>query len=102
MTDTRAEFERATVDTIKEEDLERDRLAVGIDVPSIDEEWLATATPEAIRNFARSYGDPNPLWCDRDYGRSTRWGSQIAPPMMTYQLNEPLRAEAPDPRARGG
>jgi acyl dehydratase len=102
MTETRSEFERATADTISEKDLERDRAAEGIDVPSIEEEWLATGTPETIRNFARSYGDPNPLWCDPAYGRSTRWASQIAPPMMTYQLNEPLRADPPDPRSKGG
>lgn len=102
MTDTQQEFEQATIATIDDEDLVKDRAAVGIDLPSRDQEFVATATPETIRNFAHSYGDPNPLFTDPDYGRSTRWCSQVAPPMMTYQLNAPLRGDAPDPRAKGG
>src|SRR5438270_11647087 len=102
MTATEQEFERATIDTIKSTDVDRDRAAVGIDVPSREQEFLATATPEAIRNYAQSYGDPNPLFTDPDYGRFTRWGAQIAPPMMTYQLNAPLRSDKPDKRAKGG
>jgi len=40
------------------------------------------ATHDSIRHFAEGYGDANPLYTTRDYGRNTRWGSQIAPPGM--------------------
>ena len=34
--------------------------------------------------------------------RAARKGKHIAPPMMTYQLNAPLRSDKPDKRAKGG
>jgi len=35
---------------------------------------------DAIRHFAMGLGDDNPLWHDRDYAASTKWGGLIAPP----------------------
>jgi acyl dehydratase len=35
---------------------------------------------EAIRRFADSVGDPNPLYWDEDYARKSKHGSIIAPP----------------------
>ena len=36
-----------------------------------------------IRNYALSIGDDNPLFTDPEYGKRTRYGSQIAPgPIM--------------------
>src|SRR5260370_16494401 len=96
MTDTQQEFERATVATIDERDIERDHAAVGVDVPSREQEYISTATPEAIRNFAHSYGDPNPIYTDPDYGPTTRWRGQVAPQMMNYHLNAPFRPDNPD------
>ncbi|MGZ5397321.1 MAG: FAS1-like dehydratase domain-containing protein, partial [Mycobacterium sp.] len=63
---------------------------------------LATATPEAIRNFARSYGDDNPLYTDPAYGPSTRWGSQVAPQIMAAVLNAPMRGDKLPKELRGG
>lgn len=34
----------------------------------------------AIARFAESVGDPNPLYCDREYAGKSRYGSIIAPP----------------------
>jgi acyl dehydratase len=34
----------------------------------------------AILRYAAATEDPNPLWWDDEYARSTRWGSLIAPP----------------------
>ena len=53
-------------------------------------EFLTTATPDAMRNFARGYGDDNPLFISEDYGTTTRWGGQIAAPMIPIALNRPL------------
>jgi len=47
---------------------------------------------DAIRNFARGYGDDNPLFVDEDHGPTTRWGSQIAPPMIGIALERLLPA----------
>jgi acyl dehydratase len=42
--------------------------------------WNEFATTDSIRQFANGYGDLNPLYTDRTYGPSTRWGSMVAPP----------------------
>ncbi len=59
-------------------------------------EHLSQGSFDAIRNFARSYGDDNPLWNDEEYGYSTRWGSQIAPPMIGVAMNKPLLSDKPE------
>ncbi|WP_242123893.1 MaoC family dehydratase N-terminal domain-containing protein [Sphingobium sp. Sx8-8] len=43
-------------------------------------------TWDNTRRFANGYGDNNPLWCDPDYGKTTRWGGLIAPPNMLYTM----------------
>ena len=53
-------------------------------------------TWDGTRHFAYGYGDENPLWCDRDYGKNTRWGDLIAPPNFLYTMGE---ADAPPPTA---
>ena len=96
------EFDEATSAELLESDIEKDRAIVGRDWPNRTQEYLSTATPEAIRNFARSYGDDNPLYSDTGHGRQTRWGGQIAPPIMAGILNAPLRGERPGKDERGG
>ena len=88
--------------TIQEADLDADRAALGYQVADRAQEFLSVATPEAIRNFAHSYGDDNPLFCDPGYGVGARWGGQIAPSLMAGILNAPLLGDpVPDDR-RGG
>lgn len=74
---------------IKDEDIERARLLLGRDAPQGSREYYSHVNPDGIRNFARGYGDDNPLFNDPDYGRYTRWGSQIAPPMIHICLSNP-------------
>lgn len=94
-TTTSAEFEKATDYSFKEEDIERAKALVGQYAPSAAREHLSEATHDAMRNFARSYGDDNPLFNSETYGESTRWGGQIAPPMIPIGLNRPLYGDAP-------
>jgi acyl dehydratase len=68
--------------------------------PSPARELLTTATHDAMRNFARGYGDDNPLYTSEDYGSSTRWGGQIAPPMTPIGLNRPLYSDPPAVRIK--
>jgi len=93
MTSMDREFEEATKYRFRDEDIEAAKALVGVDAPSRAREHLTTATPDAIRNFARGVGDDNPLWNDADYGPGTRWGSQIAPQSMTTILNAPMRGD---------
>lgn len=99
-TTTSEEFEKATDYSFKEEDIERAKALVGQYVPSKAREHLTVANHDAMRNFARSYGDDNPLFNDEHYGESTRWGGQIAPPMIPIALNKPLYGDAPKEKLR--
>jgi acyl dehydratase len=95
VTETSEEFKKATDYSFKEEDIEAAKALVGQWRPSGAREWLTEVTRDSMRNFARSYGDDNPLFIDRYYGAKSRWGAQIAPPMITIGLNKPLYADPP-------
>ena len=95
MTATSAEFEKATDFQLREEDIERARALVGRWSPSAAREHLTTATHDAMRNFARGYGDDNPLFASENYGKTTRWGGQVAAPMIPIALTRPLYADPP-------
>lgn len=97
MAEISEEFEKATDFVFKEEDIERAHAMVGRYAVSGAHEHLTTATYDAMRNFARGYGDDNPLYNSETYGESTRWGGQIAPPMISIGLNKPLYGDKPDP-----
>jgi acyl dehydratase len=99
-TTTSAEFEKATDYSFKEEDIERAKALVGHWAPSAAREHLSRVTHDAMRNFARSYGDDNPLYNGEHYGEGTRWGAQIAPPMIGIGLNRPLHGDPPKERIK--
>jgi len=44
--------------------------------------YLQDATPDTLRNWCNGIGDLNPLYRDLEYGRNSRFGSQIAHPMF--------------------
>jgi acyl dehydratase len=100
MSTTSAEFEKATDYSFKEEDIERAKATVGRFAPSPAREHLTRVTHDSMRNFARSYGDDNPLFNSETYGGTTRWGAQIAPPMIGIGLNRPLLADPPKEKIR--
>jgi acyl dehydratase len=92
------EFEKATNYELTDHDIERARLLIGHDEPNKLRELYSVATPDAIRNWAMGVGDDNPLYVDEEYGRGTRWGSQIAHPtqaghIKTPMLGDPIPAE---------
>ncbi|MFD5810266.1 FAS1-like dehydratase domain-containing protein [Rhodococcus aetherivorans] len=79
--------------TFREEDIQRARDLVGVYHAVTQREQYTRATPDIMRNFARSYGDDNPLFVDEEYGLDTRWGGQIAPPMINIGLTKDLLAD---------
>jgi len=100
MVDVKEEFERATSYEITDADIERAKLLLGVEVADARREHLTEATEDAIRNFAHGYGDDNPLYCDPDYARNTRWGDQVAPPLIVTSLNAPLLGDPIDPELK--
>ncbi len=90
---TSEEFEKATDYRFQEDDIERAKALVGRWSAVGGREFLTTVTPDAMRNFARGYGDDNPLYTTEHHGTTTRWGGQVAAPMIPIALNRPLYAD---------
>ena len=85
--------------TFRDEDIARARDLVGVYHAMTQREQYTRASPDIMRNFARSYGDDNPLFTDEEYGAGSRWGGQIAPPMINIGVRKELLAD-PVPRAQ--
>ena len=87
------EWQKATEYQITDADIERQRQLLGFDEPSREREYIQTATTDTIRNFAHGVGNDNPLHCDPEYARHTRWGGVIAPGMMAGIINAPMKGD---------
>lgn len=72
-----------------------------------------TVTEKDIRRFAQAIGDPNPLYRDGDYGKKTRYGSMVSPPLFCHAFafedvppeklppdGSPVEADVPIPAKR--
>ena len=84
------DWEKAVNYAITDNDIERAKLLLGVDVASKIREYIQTPTTDNIRNFAIGCGNDNPLHCDPAYGAASRWGSVIAPGMMAGVINAPM------------
>ncbi|MGH9186784.1 MAG: FAS1-like dehydratase domain-containing protein [Acidimicrobiales bacterium] len=74
--------EPADIDAhITDADVARARAQIGIPVPAKDRPWVRAPDASSIAHFGWGYGDDNPLYQDGGYGETTRWRSQIAPPL---------------------
>ena len=99
-TGTSEEFDKATDYSFQESDIEAAKALVGVWSPLNTQEFLTEATYDNMRNFARGYGDDNPLYTSAGYGETTRWGSQIGAPMMPIAMNRPLFGDPPEVKLR--
>src|SRR5437868_6853242 len=76
--------ERFIAGKITDESIEQMRMLIGYPNPTVPRSsavpHYSVATSDAVRLYARGYGDDNPLFCDPVYGKGIRWRSQIAPP----------------------
>lgn len=87
------EWRKAVEYEITDEDIERQRKLVGFDQAASTREWIQTVTEDSIRNWAHGAGDDNPLYCNPEYARGTRWGGPIAPGMMVGSINSPMKGD---------
>ncbi len=78
---------------ITDHDIALQREVIGLEEPNVTQEFHTSLSIDGIRNYALSMGDDNPLYVDEDYARGTRWGSVIAPSIMTAITNKPLLGE---------
>ena len=91
------EWEEATSYRISDDDIERAKSLLDIDFASRQREYITEATFDNIRNFAHGVGNDNPLHCDPEYAKRTRWGSVVAPNMMAGIINAPMKGDPIDP-----
>jgi len=79
--------EAAEFPKITEEGLEALRRRIGVKIEKTVEPWCYEATRDNIRHYAHGIGDDNPLWCDPDYAKGTKFGDVIAPPSFLFATN---------------
>jgi len=60
------------------------RSRIGVKITNTVEPWNYEATRDAIRHYAHGIGDNNPLWCDPEYAKTTRYGDVIALPSFLF------------------
>jgi hypothetical protein len=65
---------------ISPEEIERARAQIGVPQYERNPPHVSVATTDTMSHYAFGMGDDNPLWHDPEYGKTTRWRSQIALP----------------------
>jgi hypothetical protein len=80
--------EQKNVDAVVTEEtidrLREDMAAQSDEWVAAKRQWHYEATRDTIRHWAWGIGDDNPLWCSHEYGLTTRWGTNLAPPTFLY------------------
>jgi acyl dehydratase len=77
------EIAESTKARITEKTLGELRSRIGKDVRR-PQPYIEEITRDAIRHYAHGIGDRNPLWSDREYARSSRFGDVVGVPSMLY------------------
>ncbi len=84
------EFQKALEHELTDDDIERAKVLLGIDLASKAQELYSVATADALRNWAMGAGDDNPLYITEDYGVATRWGTQIGHGTQMGHIKTPM------------
>ncbi len=69
---------------ITEEGLADLRTRIGVKIENTIEPWNYEATRDAVRHYAHGIGDDNPLWCDPEYAKTTKYGDVVALPSFLF------------------
>jgi acyl dehydratase len=69
---------------ITEEGLNDLRARIGVKIENTVEPWNYEATRDGIRHYAHGIGDDNPLWCDPEYAKNTKYGTIVALPSFLF------------------
>ena len=75
---------------ITQQDIDRAKRQIGVPQHERNPVFNRVASSDTISHFAFGIGDDNPLWHDPEYGKTTRWRTQIASPLYatTVGLDE--------------
>ena len=80
--------EQSETGKITDTTLRRMQERVGVEVPEPRRYHNDVVTQDGSRHFCWGYGDDNPLYCDANYAKDTRWGGLITAPGFTYTMGE--------------
>ena len=72
---------------ITEQGLDELRERIGVKIENTVEPWCYEATRDNIRHYAHGIGDDNPLWCDPDYAKDTKYGDVVALPSFLFSTS---------------
>lgn len=75
---------KVTAGAITDQDIDRAKHQIGVPKFAYNKPYNELATTDTMKHFAFACGDANPLYNSREYGRTTRWGDQIAPPLFLH------------------
>lgn len=78
------------VRALEDADLAALQSVVGAELEVSVRPYVEYATVDSMRNFARAYGDDNPLFGDEDYGLAGPWGTIVAPPLFPIATGVPV------------
>jgi len=100
--DTEQKPREIDTSTITDADIERERAQIGVPQYEHGLSFNRVVSEDAIRHYAFGFvADDNPLWHEPDYGETTRWRGQIAPPLFltTVGMNETPKYSTPEEKA---
>ncbi|GMV56290.1 MAG: acyl dehydratase [Betaproteobacteria bacterium] len=75
---------------ITDEAVEILRRRIGQKISPQPDPWNYEATLDTIRHFSHGAGDDNPLFCDPEYAKSSKYGDVIAPPSFLFSCSRVL------------
>ena len=72
---------------ITEQGLDDLRARMGVKIENTVEPWNYEASRDAVRHYAHGIGDDNPLWCDPEYAKNTKYGTIVALPSFLFSTS---------------
>ena len=63
------------------------RKRINVKIENTLEPWCHEATRDNIRHYAHGIGDDNPLWCDPQYAKESRYGDIVALPSFLFSCS---------------
>ena len=70
--------------TVSDEMIAEMRSRLGTEIRRSDPPFVREIHADTIRNYAYGCGDPNPLFYDEEYAKSSPFGTRIAPPNIHF------------------
>ncbi len=80
---------------VRRDRVEELRRLVGAPITSSEPPHFQEVTPDAIRLFARAFGDGNPIYSDPKYAEHSVRGGLVAPPLFPIAMGQPAEPGEP-------